>query len=104
LNAVPLLMPKPYLVTIHDMSTLPVCEPTRVSQPIAAYYLRRGLLRADRVLAVSMATCGRGDGAGNSRQPDARRVQRARSDFHAPLRHRESPATADAFGYPPFSG
>lgn len=57
LNAVPLTMPKPYLVTIHDMSTLLFASQSGFRNRIRQFYLRRGLLRADRVMAVSMATC-----------------------------------------------
>jgi glycosyltransferase involved in cell wall biosynthesis len=57
LNAVPLLMPKPYLVTIHDMSTLLFASQLGYRNRLRHFYLRRGLIRADRVMAVSMATC-----------------------------------------------
>ena len=57
LNAVPLLMPKPYLVTIHDMSTLLFSSQLGYHNRLRHFYLRRGLLRADRVMTVSMATC-----------------------------------------------
>jgi glycosyltransferase involved in cell wall biosynthesis len=57
LNAVPLWMPKPYLVTIHDMSTLLFASQLGYRNRLRHFYLRRGLLRADRVMAVSMATC-----------------------------------------------
>jgi glycosyltransferase involved in cell wall biosynthesis len=57
LNAVPLLMPKPYLVTIHDMSTLLFASQLGYRNRLRHFYLRRGLLRADRVMAVSQATC-----------------------------------------------
>jgi glycosyltransferase involved in cell wall biosynthesis len=57
LNAVPLLMPKPYLVTIHDMSTLLFASQLGYRNRLRHFYLRRGLLRADRVMSVSMATC-----------------------------------------------
>jgi glycosyltransferase involved in cell wall biosynthesis len=57
LNAVPLLMPKPYLVTIHDMSTLLFASQRGYGNRLRRFYLRRGLIRADRVIAVSMATC-----------------------------------------------
>ena len=57
LNAVPLLMPKPYLVTIHDMSTLLFASQSGYRNRLRHFYLRRGLLRADRVMTVSMATC-----------------------------------------------
>jgi len=57
LNAVPLMMPKPYLVTIHDMSTLLFASQSGYRNRLRHFYLRRGLLRADRVMTVSMATC-----------------------------------------------
>ena len=57
LNAVPLTMPKPYLVTIHDMSTLRFASQSGFRNRLQQFYLRRGLLRADRIMAVSMATC-----------------------------------------------
>jgi glycosyltransferase involved in cell wall biosynthesis len=55
LNAVPLWMPKPYLVTIHDMSTLLFANEPGYRNSLRRFYLRRGLLRADRVMAVSSA-------------------------------------------------
>jgi glycosyltransferase involved in cell wall biosynthesis len=57
LNAVPLFMPKPYLVTIHDMSTLLFANEAGYGGRARHFFLRRGLIRADRVIAVSMATC-----------------------------------------------
>lgn len=57
LNAVPLLMPKPYVVTIHDMSTLLFANQLGFRNRLRRFYLRRGLVRADRVMAVSVATC-----------------------------------------------
>jgi len=56
LNAVPLWMPKPYLVTTHDMSTLLFLDQSGYRSNVRRFYLRRGLLRADRVMAVSSAT------------------------------------------------
>src|SRR5260370_12781553 len=56
LNAVPLWMPKPYVVTIHDMSSLLFANPTGYRSNLRLFYLLRGLLRADRVMAVSVAT------------------------------------------------
>jgi len=56
LNSVPLWMPKPYLVTIHDMSTLLFPNQSGYRNNLRMFYSRRGLLRADRVMAVSMAT------------------------------------------------
>ena len=57
LNAVPLLMPKPYVVTIHDMSPLLFPEKKGVQHNrLLPYQFRRGLMRADRIIAVSAAT------------------------------------------------
>ena len=57
LNAVPLWMPKPYLVTIHDMSTLLFGNrQSGYESKLRHFYLRRGLQRADRVMTVSSAT------------------------------------------------
>ncbi len=55
LNSVPLLMPRPYVVTIHDMSSLLYGE-QQVRRNLTHYRFRRGLLRAARVIAVSAAT------------------------------------------------
>jgi len=58
LNRVPLLMPLPYVVTIHDMVNLFYNE-SRISglhMSLRRYRFRRGLLRASRVIAVSEAT------------------------------------------------
>src|ERR1700733_14012192 len=57
LNAVPLLMPKPYLVTIHDMSTLLFASQQGYRNRLQHFYLWRGLLRADRVVVVATAPC-----------------------------------------------
>ena len=57
LNAVPIWMPRPYLVTIHDMSTLLFASHhSGYRSNLRHFYLRRGLLRADRVMTVSSAT------------------------------------------------
>jgi glycosyltransferase involved in cell wall biosynthesis len=56
LNAVPLWMPKPYLVTIHDMSSLLFGPQSGYRNNLRLFYLRRGLLQANRVLAVSTST------------------------------------------------
>jgi glycosyltransferase involved in cell wall biosynthesis len=56
LNAVPLWMPNPYLVTTHDMSTLLFVDQTGYRANVRRFFLRRGLLRADRVIAVSGTT------------------------------------------------
>jgi glycosyltransferase involved in cell wall biosynthesis len=55
-NVVPLLMPRPYVVTIHDMSSLLFGQRGQMRQDFRAYLFRRGLLRAERVIAVSAAT------------------------------------------------
>jgi glycosyltransferase involved in cell wall biosynthesis len=56
-NAVPLLTPKPYVVTIHDMSALLFGERrTGWRDELNLYWFRRGLLRADKVISVSDAT------------------------------------------------
>lgn len=57
LNRVPLLMIRPYVVTIHDLANLFYEEnisPLRML--LRRYRFRRGLLRATRVIAVSEAT------------------------------------------------
>jgi len=56
LNVVPLLMPRPYVVTIHDMSSLLYGERPRLRRSLHWFRFRRGLLRAERVIAVSAAT------------------------------------------------
>jgi glycosyltransferase involved in cell wall biosynthesis len=57
LNRVPLLLMRPYVVTIHDMANL-LFEEGRsgVWMQLRRYRFRRGLLRARRVIAVSEAT------------------------------------------------
>jgi glycosyltransferase involved in cell wall biosynthesis len=56
LNQVPLFMMEPYVVTIHDMASL--LFETRSGMRMAArrLVLRRGLMRARRIMAVSEAT------------------------------------------------
>ncbi len=57
LNAVPPLMPKPYVVTVHDMSNLLFGDRrTGVREELRMHWLRQGLLKADRVISVSNAT------------------------------------------------
>ncbi len=61
LNAAPLFMPKPYVVTIHDMSSLLFPE-VRQSEAGALrhqyrlFRFRRSLLRASKIIAVSKST------------------------------------------------
>lgn len=57
LNRVPMLMIKPYVVTIHDMANLYFEEQqTGLRMALRRFRFRRGLIRADRVIAVSAAT------------------------------------------------
>jgi glycosyltransferase involved in cell wall biosynthesis len=61
LNAAPLLMPQPYVVTIHDMSSLvfPEAQEADTSAFTRHYRLfrfRRSLLRSHTIIAVSKAT------------------------------------------------
>jgi glycosyltransferase involved in cell wall biosynthesis len=56
LNSVPYLMPTPYVVTIHDMSSLLYTPRPRLRKSLRLFLFRRGLLRAERVIAVSDAT------------------------------------------------
>ncbi|MBZ5727339.1 MAG: glycosyltransferase family 4 protein [Acidobacteriia bacterium] len=57
LNRVPLLMIRPYVVTIHDMANLFYEEATsKIRMQLRRYRFRRGLVRASRVIAVSEAT------------------------------------------------
>ena len=61
LNAAPLLMPKPYVVTIHDMSSLlfpelPYQDANSFRHQYRLFRFRRSLLRAARIIAVSKST------------------------------------------------
>jgi len=57
LNRVPLLMIRPYVVTIHDMANLFYEQGiSPLHMHLRRYRFRRGLLRAKRVIAVSEAT------------------------------------------------
>ena len=56
LNVVPLLMPRPYVVTIHYMSSLLFSQRWQMRRDFRLFLFRRGLLRAERVIAVSAAT------------------------------------------------
>lgn len=55
-HRVPLLMPKPYLTTIHDLSSLFFDEASGVMHAAHVFRLRRGLERSARIIAVSGAT------------------------------------------------
>src|SRR5439155_22261309 len=57
LNRVPLLMIRPYVVTVHDLSSLLFDETaSRLRMSLRRFRFRRGLARAERVIAVSEAT------------------------------------------------
>jgi glycosyltransferase involved in cell wall biosynthesis len=56
LNAVPFGMTSPYVVTIHDMSTLLYDGQPGFQQNLRLRLFRRGLTRASRIIAVSEAT------------------------------------------------
>jgi glycosyltransferase involved in cell wall biosynthesis len=57
LARVPLFMIRPYVVTIHDLANFFFEEETsKVRMELRRYRFRRGLVRAERVIAVSEAT------------------------------------------------
>lgn len=56
LAMVPLLMPKPYVVTIHDISRLMFDQTPGWRYNMRRIRFRRGLLRARQIIAVSEAT------------------------------------------------
>lgn len=55
-HRVPLFLPRPYVVTIHDLSSLFFDEASGLLHEAHVYRLRRGLERASRIIAVSGAT------------------------------------------------
>lgn len=55
-HRVPLFMPRPYVVTIHDLGSLFFDDARGVLHAARAFRLKRGLLRASRIIAVSGAT------------------------------------------------
>ncbi|MGI8741742.1 MAG: glycosyltransferase family 4 protein [Bryobacteraceae bacterium] len=56
LNAVPFWMPRPYVVTIHDMASIRFGKPGGFRNNLRLQQLRQGLLNASQVIAVSNAT------------------------------------------------
>ena len=56
LNQVPLFMMEPYVVTVHDMARLLFDTGSGMRMHTRRFLLRRGLLRAERIMAVSEAT------------------------------------------------
>ena len=55
-NVVPFFMPRPYVVTVHDMSSLLFQGSQDLRQDWRLYRFRRGLERASAVISVSQAT------------------------------------------------
>ncbi|MDP9053788.1 MAG: glycosyltransferase family 4 protein [Acidobacteriota bacterium] len=55
-HRVPLLLNKPYVVTIHDLSSLFYDDASGLLHAVRGFRLRRGLERAGRIIAVSGAT------------------------------------------------
>jgi glycosyltransferase involved in cell wall biosynthesis len=55
-HRVPLFLPKPYVVTIHDLSSLYFDDASGLLHAARGFRLRRGLERADRIITVSGAT------------------------------------------------
>ena len=55
-HRVPLMLGKPYLVTIHDLSSLFYDDASGVLHSLRGFRLRRGLERASGIIAVSGAT------------------------------------------------
>lgn len=56
LNNVPFFMPRPYVVTIHDMASLVFEYESDTRKRMHLWRFRRGLVRASRIIAVSDAT------------------------------------------------
>lgn len=56
LNAAALFMPRPYVVTIHDMSSIVFDQQEGLRHDWRFFRFRRGLMRAARIIAVSEAT------------------------------------------------
>ncbi len=55
-HRVPLMMPRPYVVTIHDLSSLFYDDATGLLHAARVFRLKHGLERASRIVAVSGAT------------------------------------------------
>lgn len=56
ITIVPFFMPRPYVVTVHDVSRLMFDYPEGWRYDLRRYRFRRGLMRADTIIAVSLAT------------------------------------------------
>jgi glycosyltransferase involved in cell wall biosynthesis len=55
-NVVPLIMPRPFVVTVHDLSSILFEQQPGMYKNFLRYQFRRGLQRAAKVIAVSEAT------------------------------------------------
>lgn len=55
-HRVPLFMPEPYIVTVHDLSSLFFDDASGFLHSLRTFRLRRGLERSARIIAVSGAT------------------------------------------------
>ncbi|MDE3198967.1 MAG: glycosyltransferase, partial [Acidobacteriota bacterium] len=55
-HRVPMLLPRPYVVTVHDLGSLFFDDARGILHAAREYRLKRGLRRASRVIAVSGAT------------------------------------------------
>ncbi|HUQ95209.1 MAG TPA: glycosyltransferase family 1 protein [Bryobacteraceae bacterium] len=58
ITMVPLWMPRPFVVTVHDVSRLLFDNPAGWRGDLRRFRFRRGLMRAASVIAVSLATKG----------------------------------------------
>jgi glycosyltransferase involved in cell wall biosynthesis len=56
LSAAPILTPRPYVVTVHDLSALVFDTPSGWKHELRMLLMRRSLLRAARVITVSEST------------------------------------------------
>ena len=56
MNRVPLLLPRPYVVTIHDLSYVLFDQSPSWLRDLRRYRFFRGVARAERIIAVSSAT------------------------------------------------
>jgi glycosyltransferase involved in cell wall biosynthesis len=55
-HRVPLLMPRPYVVTVHDLGSLYFDDASGALHAAREFRLKRGLTRAERIISVSGAT------------------------------------------------
>lgn len=56
LNRVPLIMPRPYVVTVHDIANLLFEDGAKFRLALRRFRFRRGLTRASKIMTVSAAT------------------------------------------------